>query len=580
MRRPFVIDQRQTRIWFKLLLLFVGVLAVQREVTANPQSSSFIVGVDGAGNGLGKFGHADFWNRDPFYKALADLGVKQFGVHFYLYEDSTRTLAQIKEIDAAMRRHGLTYQLNLEQANFVSRVEVTPGVNEFSHPDGTHRWDLRMEWLNPILPTVVSGKPGFNGLIYDECEHMLLSNNKYANSPLANFDQPFLVNTGGMELMAAYEKLAEAATSLRKGHYEGRVPLYTEQVWPDLFHLFARAGWNITPKLLKENFNSVVLSIAMGAALEYSDRTHFSASPDLWNCPDRYPGHSTEALRTALLMGYWIGAETVYVENLDFVGTSTHHPDAVTSGSLINWIDADHYEITPYGKVLRDFTKNYVPTHPRSITWRDYRPRVAIVRLPDGGWGQFDAQPPNGEAASRNRLLGNRKHPLDEPAREWLHVWPLLTHGAVKDGAISMNNPYVYPDPTVERFVPLDSVAVFDHTVTGPVLDSVECFIVCGHALSAQTFQAVAGRVKQGATCIIARRLYKQYCQTPLPGDWLVVDSFTDPAIAAKLKPYLGPPDVARWRFKDSMVEFHKGQKRDQVTVRIVQKVHKQFSQN
>jgi hypothetical protein len=96
----------------------------------------------------------------------------------------------------------------------------------------------------------------------------------------------------------------------------------------------------------------------------------------------------------------------------------------------------------------------------------------------------------------------------------------------------------------------------------------VECFVVCGHALSKETFEDIGRRVKAGkAACIIARRLYSLYAREALPGDWLVVDSFTDPAIAAKLQPYLGPPDVARFRFKDQTIEFRRGQEEDSMTV-------------
>jgi methylase of polypeptide subunit release factors len=79
-------------------------------------------------------------------------------------------------------------------------------------------------------------------ITYDECEHMLLSNNKYANSPTNDFDRPFLVSTHGLPLTVAYDRLVAEAARLRVEHYRNRVRLQTEQVWPDLFHIFARAG--------------------------------------------------------------------------------------------------------------------------------------------------------------------------------------------------------------------------------------------------------------------------------------------------------------------------------------------------
>ena len=476
---------------------------------------------------------------------------------------------RIQQIDEQMRRHGLTYTLNVESPNFLASAEITPGVNEFDHPGGLHRWDLRMDWLKPILPATAAASSAFQGVVYDECGHMQLSNNKFAN-PEATFDKPFLVNTHGMAMETAYDRLVSEGRRLREEHYQGRVPVHTEQVWPDLFHIFANAGWIIGPKLLKEHLSPVVLSVALGAALQYSDRTQLWASPDLWRY-DEDPGHSAESLRSALLMAYWLGVETIYVESLSYKGTKVRHPDAVTPGMLVYEPDDQHYQVTAYGQAVRQFAKEYVPSHPRSITWRDYRPRVAIVRLPDGGWGQSPPDAVMEEYPSRNRLLGNREHPLDKAASEWLYVWPVLTHQAAHPGAITIWNRWAYPK-RIDFFIPIDSVAVFDHQVEGPVLDSVECFIVCGHALSAQTFQAIRNRVSKGATCIIAKRLYDLHTHEALPGDWMVVDSFVDKRISQKLEPFLGPPDVARFRFAHHVVEFVKGSKPDGIEVRITER--------
>ncbi len=515
------------------------------------------------------------WESPAYFKALEDLGVHFISMHFWPVNDagennSAMTRRRLEAIDKAMRDHRIEYSLNVELSNWVTRYEITPGVDEFEHPDGTHRWDLRMEWLSAVLPPARPAPAALVAVTYDECEHMILSNNRFSNAPKSTFDQPFLVSTHGIPLATAYDRLVAEAERIRKEHYQDRICLQTEQVWPDMFHIFARAGWTVTPKLLKENISSVVLAIAMGAAIQYQDRgTSFWASPDLWNW-DRYPGHSPQALRSALLMAYWLGAETIYVENLDHHGWKKRHPQADPDGSLLLWSGADKYELTKHGRVVCDFYKEYVPKNPRTINWRDYRPRVAIIRLPDGGWGQFSADAGRGEPASRNRLLGNREMPLDEPASEWLHVWPILTHGAARPGAISAGNPFVYPKGIEEFFAPIDSVAVFDHNVEASRLEEVDCMIVCGHALSAATFRAVRARVAAGATCIIARRLYTAHATDALPGDWLIVEDFKDPRIAATLAPFLGSPDVARFRFKSQIVEFRKAAEPDSITVQVL----------
>jgi len=536
-----------------------------------------VLGVDTAGTYHGTVVGRPPWTEEAFFQALAELGVNH--VNFQAWpathagERNAAVMAEtLLTLDRAVRGHGLRYTLSLETPNFAPRAEITPGVNEYEQPGGRHFWLLRPEWLRPLLAPE-QPDPRLLAVIYDEAEHMQLSNNKYSDYPRDTFDQPFFVDTHGLPLTEAYERLVAECLRIRADHYGSRVPLHTEQVWPDLFHIFARAGWTAVPKLLKEHLTPVVLSIALGAAVQYrhpGDR--FWVSPDLWGVRG-YPGHSPEALRSALLMGYHLGAEGIYVENVDFPGWAQHHPEAPAKGSLLAWEDAEHYSLTGYGRVLQAFAREYAPSHPRAIDWRTYRPRVAIVRLPDGGWGQFDAGDhpfPHGEAASRNRLLGNREMPLDAAASEWLHVWPVLTHGVAKPGAISYNNPMVYPEMQ-DFFVPLDSVAVFDHRVTGAVLDDVECFIVCGHALSQATFDEIRARVADGATCIIARRLYDACTSRPtLPGDWLVLDDFADPALARKLQPFLGPPDVARYRFADQTVEFRQGDTPDSITVRVL----------
>ncbi|MEN6356294.1 MAG: hypothetical protein ABFD83_04330 [Armatimonadota bacterium] len=497
--------------------------------------------------------------------ALADLGVNFMVYHLFPTSGDGNMARRVQAIDESMRECGLKYMLNNEIPNFVKSAEIAPGVNEFTHPDGTHRWDLRMSWLDPILPPQKAGQAALLGVTYDECEHMQLTGNMFVHTDdKQRFDAPFLVDTKGKDLITSYNLLVEKCKQLKRIHYKDRLTLSTEDVWPDMFHIFARAGWTITPKILKENLSSVVMSISLGAALEYKNSdADWWVSPDLW-CKSCYPGHSPQALKSALMMGYWLGAEALYVENLDYPGRpGKRHPLASPTGSLISWEDDGSYKLTNHGKVVQDFYKRYVPEHPRSYSWRDYRPRVAIIRLPDGAWGQRGTM-------YRDRLLGNPDHPMDDVSAEWLQVWPILTHGVARPGAISINNHNVYPEYPWPFFVPIDSVAVFDHLVTGPVLDSVECFIVCGHALSDQTFNDIAVRVKNGATCIISRSLYNAHTSGSLQGKWVIVDSFTDPVVSTSLKPYLGPHNVARFRFKGFTVEFRAEDNKDVVEPKII----------
>lgn len=555
------------------IIFFLMILQVCPAWATQERVRPILLGVDNAGfyfhpRDMPGF---DVWGHKPFLDALGELGINFFVYHFVPVtdqgaENESLMLKRLLNIDEGMRAKGLSYVLNNETSNWIKEIEITPGVNEFAHPDGTHRWDIRMSWLSQVLPPVKPGKPALLGVVYDEAEHMQLTGHQFGTDLKTGekMDAACFAVTDGLALEDAYDRLVAACRRIRTDHYEGRLQLGVEQVWPDMYHIFANAGWNVCTKILKEHLSSVVMSITLGAAVQYQDRVPgFWVTPDLWWLGD-YPGHSPEALRSALLTSYWLGADAIYVENLDWPHSKQRHPKA-DEGGLLHWVDQDTYRITTHGKVLQDFAKNYVPNHPRRVDWRDYRPRVAIVRLPDGAWGQKDT-------AFRDRLLGNRTHPMDDASAEWLDVWPILTHGVARPGAISYNNQRVYPETHYKFFVPIDSVAVFDHLVTGKALDSVECFVVCGHALSAETFQAIKKRVADGATCIIARRLYDKHAEGTLPGKWTIVDSFSDETVATALSPFLGPPDVARFTFKDYVVEFRPAEDQDIVSVRVVDK--------
>ncbi len=547
-----------------IVCLLVFICAIP--AAAQPSQRQILLGVDNAGSKWlmetdNPFGE----HPDQVKKALANLGVNFMIYHLFPTQGEENMIHRVADIDRAMRSLGLKYMLDNETPNFAKSAEIDPGINEFEHPDGTHRWDFRVSWLEPILSYDNPDGPALLGITYDECEHMQLTCNQFVyNGDGPKFDAPFLVDTKGKDLETSYNLLVQKCKQLKQNYYKDRLTLSTENVWPDMFHIFARAGWTITPKILKENLSSVVMAISLGAALEYKDMgTDWWVSPDLW-CKSHYPGHSPQALQSALEMGYWLGADALYVENLGYPGKpGKRHPLACPDGSLVWWRDGGTCELTNYGLVVSDFYKRYVQTHPRDYTWRDYRPKVAIIRLPDGAWGQRGS-------TFRDRLLGNPDHPMDEKSAEWLQVWPILTHGVSRPGAISLNNRKIYPDYPWPFFVPIDSVAVFDHLVTGPILDGVECFIVCGHTVSDRTFDEVAARVKNGASCIISRSLYDSHTSTKLPGSWTIVDSFADPSVAASLKPLLGPPDVARFRFKDFTVEFHVTENKDVVESKII----------
>jgi hypothetical protein len=508
-----------------------------------------------------------FYHQAAWYKATAELGVKFVDINFLMehncYSSATDTEQTVADrlayLDAQMRAHGLKYSLSTDLAAWNESLFINPLVDEFYHSDGTHRWDYDMAWLTPLLTGTTTSAQAFLGINYDEGDvnQILGTENVTTSTGTLTYDKPTFLDVDGLNIEAAWTSLAARMSEIRESHYEGKVPCFVEGAFPDMQHIFARAGWIVCPKLLSQELSSVQMAIALGAALQYAGE-----GTDLWTCSDmwrmdEYPGWSPSALRSALLMSYWLGASTIYVENFDYADSTLAADPSYLGGSLVRWTNASNYVVTTHGAVVKDFFKNYVPKHARNFNWSSYRPKVAIIRLPDGDWGQSD-----NVCFTRQRLLGSRTLAPSEASQEWLQVWPILTHGVASSTGITLfdsdyytNYGWSYDFPF---FVPLDSVAVFDHTVTGSALDSVECFVVCGEALSAATFAELKTRVAAGATCIIAKRLYKKYASGTLPGDWLVVDGFAShiAAIKMKLEPFLGPDYMARFRFEDYTVSF------------------------
>ena len=125
--------------------------------------------------------------------------------------------------------------------------------------------------------------------------------------------------------------------------------------------------------------------------------------------------------------------------------------------------------------------------------------------------------------------------------------------------------------PQVNRSLLLEpDLVTAEHRSCGVVvLDGVECFVVCGHALSSQTFAELEQRVAAGATCIISRRLYRENSKSTTPSPrWHVVENFTDESVVRALRPFVGPPEVARFRFANQTVEFRRGTLPNSVSVK------------
>jgi hypothetical protein len=337
-------------------------------------------------------------------------------------------------------------------------------------------------------------------------------------------------------------------------HARHGLTLYTEHVFPILFHGFARGGWTPGAKVLKEGWSPVYIATLLGACVQYDKPLWLT--PDLWHA-SKYPGHSVETYRSSLLLAYHMGAYGIYTENL------AHDQNKAGKGSLI-LVTGDDYELTDYGRATGSFIRDYVPGHPRGYSALDVRPRVAIVRQPDACWGQKGSW-------LGDRLFGNDAWSSTPVTEGWLKVWHLLTLGVVPEAGISWWatyrewGPNRIHKPPYRLLCPVDGVVVYDHHVRSEHLRDTELIFLTGLGISPGGIEAVAARVREGATCIAMPHLVPDSIRraggedAPVPdgrGQWLVTDDFLSTPVREAVAPYLPEPDTIHYRFGDMDVTF------------------------
>lgn len=392
-------------------------------------------------------------------------------------------------------------------------------------------------------------RPGFLGFVLDEADHMQIN----AHWPVIDYygynDQHYLVETDGMDLFTAREAVLR---SLRKRNQACMIPgkpAAVEHLFPVMMHTAARAGLNVSPKILKETCGPIMLAVAMGAAQQYG--------VDLWIDVDYWwhnetIGHSAERVMSALLLAYWSGASLIYVEG--GAGYSNNHPE----GQRIL-------------EAYKEFIEEYVPDHPRPYSWHDFIPEIAIIRFDDTC---FDI---------RQRYLGEYPGPLmgHIPASydntEWLNIWSLLSHGFVRtDSASHQWEARRFNSRSL--FIPLQNVVVYDHTVEYKMLKGLKLAFLSGVTISSSTYNAIERAVKEGLTCVLPPRLgppksgFEKITENTLISDgngkWLVVPEYyrlhyecfcagpMTPLLRDTLKPLIGDGDHLDYNFGKWIARF------------------------
>jgi len=420
---------------------------------------------------------------------------------------------------------GLSYVLNFERAP----IGWTPSTRLKAH---------------------LQARPGFLGFMLDEADHMQIN----AHWPVVDYygynDRHYLAETDGLDLFAAQKAVFE---SLKTYHAQCKVAdksAATEHLFPVMMHTAAKAGFTISPKILKETCGPIMLAVAMGAARQYD--VPLWVDVDYW-WHNETIGHSVERFRSALMLAYWSGADQIYVEG--GAAYSNNHP----VGQDI---------ATAYKHFLRD----YIPDHPRPYTWREFQPEIAIVRFDDSCFDE------------RQKYLGEFPGPLygHYPAGpenvEWLNIWSLLSHGFVRtDSASHQWEARRFGSRTL--FVPLHNVAVYDHEVHYETLSGSRLIFLTGAVISPETYQAVERCVDEGATCVLPPRLAPPgsglnsipsiIFLTHGRGYWMIVPEFyrlhyecfcggpVDKVLRQELKSLIGDGDHLTYDFGRWQARFH-----------------------
>lgn len=106
---------------------------------------------------------------------------------------------------------------------------------------------------------------------------------------------------------------------------------------------------------------------------------------------------------------------------------------------------------------------------------------------------------------------------------------------------------------------------VYDHRVQEPLLEGVEVFFLTGIGVSSQTQQAVANRVRDGATCISLPGLLPERIRTTTgdngtlkdgSGLWVATTDFLAPHVRRNVQSILPAYDTIRYRFGTRQVAF------------------------
>ncbi|MHB8860787.1 MAG: hypothetical protein ACYC6N_00175 [Pirellulaceae bacterium] len=508
-------------------------------VSVASQPTPLRFGVDDAGL------PRDLDTYDWAARAFREMGFDLWVCHARL---GNRTVAGyvdgFRRVDAWCAKNGVCWVWNLEGANWIKTYVDDQGRDWFNRPDGRH-----YELIPDDVLAEMAKSTQLLGVEYDEPTHMQCCRNRIAfpEGPRP----PWMYDPKNDELPQASDRFTASVSEVASVYERHGIAIFTEHVFSDLLHNFARAGYTPAPKILKESWAPIAIATAMGAAIQYQKELWIT--PDLWG-PAGYPAHSVEEYRSSLVLAYAMGANTIYTENLAWDNKN----QGIGSLVLVTDEGAD-YRITDYGKVAGWFAHEFVPAHPRYYDFRQVRPRVAIVRQPDSCWGQATSWLPD-------TLFGSDSWPSTPTTEAWFKIWHLLTRGVVPADGINWNGGGSYIGRPHQLFCPLDGVVVFDHYANAEHLRGVDVIFLTGLGVSDATRDAIASCVQVGATCVALPHLMPERVRAVTgdnglcadgAGRWIATTDFLSPHVRKNIVTILPAYDTIRYQFGETKVRLH-----------------------
>jgi len=505
-------------------------------ISAQKNHKNFFIGLDIAND--------EFTSQRFFGSSAMDSLQLDFVIYHYKPKGTLdEEIEKLNKLENDFNKKNTKIILNLEVGNWNLDLKSKDGFEYVAQPNGLHVFKF-----SPKVLSNINKSNGIWGIQYDEIEHCQINRNLSITIDHRDKELPGFAETTGMTFKEADNAIYKEAKSLVDTYKSyGFKYVIGEHVWPVLFNNFARAGITPVYKQMKENWSNVMGACAVGASLQYNQ--------ELWSCLDfwyynTYPGHTSQELWANLLFAYWFGVDKAYIE------------------SIASFSDDGTMNFNDNGKTFMRFINEYVPNHPRSYTFRDYKPEIAIVRFDDTEWGQgsncylyavLDGQ--NITYNWTDRLFGAYNLKTSPASEEWLKAWNTITHNEVDKRSLSWGASNIYGDRPYKCFAPMNSVAVFDNTVSKKHLDSTKLIFLCGLFISDSTLNDIKSLLQEKNLSVVSsnrfapKELVDKYSGGTKSfkygkGHWIITDDMASKKVKDAVKPFLGNDNEIVLKFK------------------------------